>query len=93
MPSARPALQTLFDQRLNVELRRYPMDDRAFDYLQQAEPEVQDMFLAEFQPKRRRDLRSGAEGIHFSAGFCRISSQSCPEVARMMTILLLSPAT
>eukprot|EP00435_Cladocopium_sp_Y103_P024264 s946_g5.t4 len=32
---------------------RYPMDDRAFDYLQQAEQNVQEMFLAEFQPKRR----------------------------------------
>lgn len=29
------------------------MDDRAFDYLQQAELPVQEMFLAEFQPKRR----------------------------------------
>lgn len=29
------------------------MDDRAFDYLVQADPHVQDMFMAEFQPPRR----------------------------------------
>lgn len=32
------------------------MDDRAFDYLVQADPHVQDMFMAEFQPQRRMDL-------------------------------------
>lgn len=39
--------------RLRAFRARYPMDDRAFDYLQQAELPVQEMFLAEFQPKRR----------------------------------------
>eukprot|EP00438_Fugacium_kawagutii_P029922 Skav232668 [mRNA] locus=scaffold698:205106:214384:+ [translate_table: standard] len=39
--------------RLRAFRARYPMDDRAFDYLQQAEPHVQEMFLSEFQPKRR----------------------------------------
>lgn len=39
--------------RLRAFRARYPMDDRAFDYLQQAELAVQEVFLAEFQPKRR----------------------------------------
>lgn len=32
--------------------RRYPMDDRAFDFLQQASLEVQQDMLAEFRPRR-----------------------------------------
>ena len=43
------------------------MDDRAFDYLQQAELPVQEMFLAEFQPKRRTGL-SGSEKRPFGGG-------------------------
>lgn len=39
--------------RLRAFRARYPMDDRAFDYLVQSDPQVQDMFLAEFQPQRR----------------------------------------
>ena len=39
--------------RLQAFRARYPMDDRAFDYLVQADPHVQDMFMAEFQPPRR----------------------------------------
>mmetsp|Transcript_50351 Transcript_50351/g.117471 ORF Transcript_50351/g.117471 Transcript_50351/m.117471 type:complete len:539 (-) Transcript_50351:45-1661(-) len=39
--------------RLHGFRAQYPMDDRAFDYLQQADPEVQEIVLTEFQPKRR----------------------------------------
>lgn len=39
--------------RLEEFRAQYPMDDRAFDYLLQADREVQDTVLAEFQPKRR----------------------------------------
>lgn len=41
--------------------RRYPMDDRAFDFLRQASFEVQEDMLAEFRPRREgEDDYSGA---------------------------------
>lgn len=41
--------------RLRAFRAQYPMDDRAFDYLIQAEPRVQEVFLEEFQPKHHAD--------------------------------------
>eukprot|EP00930_Biecheleria_cincta_P087434 TRINITY_DN76665_c0_g1_i1.p1 TRINITY_DN76665_c0_g1~~TRINITY_DN76665_c0_g1_i1.p1 ORF type:complete len:705 (-),score=109.87 TRINITY_DN76665_c0_g1_i1:60-2174(-) len=38
--------------RLQAFRARYPMDDRAFNFLEQADPAVQETFLSEFSPKR-----------------------------------------
>merc|ERR1719253_664427 len=34
---------------------RYPMDDRAFDFLEQAPAEVQEIVITDFQPRRDDD--------------------------------------
>ncbi|CAJ1329885.1 unnamed protein product [Effrenium voratum] len=39
--------------RLRAFRAQYPMDDRAFDYLSEADAEVQEAVFSDFQPKRR----------------------------------------
>ncbi|CAE8606611.1 unnamed protein product, partial [Polarella glacialis] len=51
--------------RLKVFRTRYPMDDRAFDYLEQADASFQETVLTEFAPKREGEADYSAAVTSF----------------------------